>query len=163
MKRQVIITKKALHRISQCVLEADNNFETGGVLIGYRLGQIYFVVASTTSNTGENSSRVSFLLDGVKHTQKANEIVKSGFMWPPSLLGVWHSHICDGHSFSRQDKISNTVLAKSFDGILSMLITQSARTILFSASYISTKGIAEDCTIRFQKGVGLEIKVHEQK
>lgn len=44
-----------------------------------------------------------------------------------------------------------------------MLVTQSAHTILFSASYISTEGIAEDCAIRFQKGVGLEVKVHEQK
>ena len=163
LKKQVIITKKALHIISRCVREADNNFETGGVLIGCHLGEKIFVVAATTPNTGENRSKVSFLLNGENHTQKANEIVKSKRVWSPSVLGVWHSHICDGHSFSQQDKMSNMALAKSFDGALSMLVTQSAHTVLFSASYISAEGIAEDCVIRFQKISGLEVKAYERK
>ena len=163
MKRQVTITKKALHIISQALLEADDNFETGGILIGYRIGKKYFIASSTTPNAGQNHSKVSFLLDGEDHTQKVNEIVKSKLVWPPSVLGVWHSHICDGHSFSQQDKMSNMALAKSFDGVLSMLVTQSAHTVLFSASYISAEGIAEDCVIRFQKMSGLEVKAYERE
>lgn len=163
LKRQVIITKKALHIINQSLLEADNNFETGGVLIGYRIGHKCFVASSTTPKIDENRSKVSFLLNGEDHTQKVNEIVKSKRVWSPSVLGVWHSHICDGHSFSQQDKMSNMALAKSFDGALSMLVTQSANTVSFSASYISAEGIAEDCVIRFQKISGLEVKAYERK
>ncbi len=164
MKRQVIITKNAFHTIKQCLLKADNNYETGGVLIGYHLWRMYFVVAITTPNTNSNSSMVSFLLDGAEHTRKVNDVIMtSGFMCPPSVLGIWHSHICDGHSFSQQDKASNMTLAKSFGGVLSMLVTQSARAILFSVSHISITGIEEDCVIKFQTKAGMEVKAHDWK
>lgn len=132
------------------MLEADNNFEIGGVLVGYRFWKFNFVVAATVSDAGENGSKVFFLLDGVEHTEKVNEIAESGFIWPPSVLGIWHSHICDGHNFSQQDKISNRVFAKTFGGALSMLVTQQAQTVLFSISYISDAGVEKDCTINLQ-------------
>ncbi len=151
LKRQVVITGKAFHTISQYVHEAANNYETGGVLIGYSLGRIYFVLAVTTSNSTENSSKVSFTLDGVEHTKKVNEIVMaSGFLFSPSVLGIWHSHIFDGHRFSSQDRISNMVIAKSLGGALSMLVTQSTHGILFSVVHISIAGDEEDCAIKFQ-------------
>lgn len=164
MKRQVFITRKASHTIRQCVIKADNNYETGGILIGYQLGRIYLVVAVTTPNSNENSSKVSFHLDGVEHTRKVNDVIMtSSHMCTPSVLGIWHSHICDGHNFSQQDKVSNMTLAKSLGSVLSMLVTKSAHTILFSISHISAIGIEEDCAIKFQAKAGMEVKSYERK
>ena len=132
--------------------------------MGYNLGRIYFIVAVTTPDNNINSSKVSFVLDGVEHTRKVNDVIMtSGYMCTPSVLGIWHSHICDGHNFSRQDRVSNMALAKLFGGALSMLVTKSSYTILFSASYISATGIEEDCTIKFQPKVGMEVKAYERK
>lgn len=164
MKRQVLINRKAIQAIYECVTKADNNYETGGVLIGHNVGRIYFVVAATTPVSNTNSSKVSFVLDGVEHTQKVNDVIMTSVhMRTPSVLGIWHSHICDGHNFSQQDKASNMVLAKSFDGALSMLVTKSAHTVLLSTSHISAIGIEEDCTIKFQANAGMEVKTYERK
>ncbi len=162
MKRRVIITKKAFHTIRQCVLEADDNYETGGVLIGYNLWRMYLVVAITMPNTNSNTSRVSFLLDGAEHTRKVNDIV-SGFRFSPAMLGIWHSHICDGHKFSKQDRLSNRILAKSLGGALSMLVTNSTHTIVCSISHISPTGIEEDCVVMVRTKAEMEVKSHEQR
>jgi len=157
LKRIVIINKKALQTISQCVFEANNNFETGGVLIGYGFYKVYFVLASTTPSSNKNSSKISFLLDGAEHTRKANDIISS-FKCSPNVLGVWHTHICDGHKFSERDKISNRILAKSLGGALAMLITQTGQNLMYSASYISTMGVEQDCVIKFQNNTRMEKK-----
>lgn len=164
MKCRVFITGNVIRAIQKCMTKADNNYETGGVLIGHNLGRIYFVVAVTTPDSNTNSSKVSFVLDGVEHTRKANDVIMtSGHVRVPSVLGIWHSHICDGHNFSQQDKVSNMALAKSFGGALSMLVTKSAHTILFSISHISATGIEEDCAIKFQATAGMEVKAYERK
>lgn len=164
MKCHVFVAEKAIQAIRQCMTKADNNYETGGVLIGYKLGRIYFVVAVTTTDNNVNSSKVSFVLDGVEHTRKVNDIIMTfDHARAPSVLGIWHSHICDGHGFSRQDKVSNMALAKLFGGALSMLVTKSANTILLSASYISETGIEKNCTIKFQPKAGTEVKTYERK
>lgn len=162
MKPQVIITKKVFRTIRQCVLEADNNYETGGVLIGYHLWRMYLVVAITTPSTNSNSSRVSFFLDGMEHTQKVNDII-SGFRCSASALGIWHSHICDGHKFSKQDTLSNRMLAKTLGGALSMLVTKSTHSIELSISHISTTGTEEDCAVRVRAKAEMEGKPHERR
>ena len=144
LKRQISITKQASHSIEQCVLEANDNYEVGGVLLGYNWGRIYFIVAVTTPNKNENSSRVSFLLDGIEHSRKVSDIMSS-FACPPSVLGIWHSHICDGLRFSEQDKTSNKILAKSLGGALSMLVIDHANVVAFSTYYISTTGVETRC------------------
>lgn len=164
MKCHVFITGKVIRVIQECVTKADNNYETGGILMGYNLGRIYFIVAVTTPDNNINSSKVSFVLDGVEHTRKVNDVIMtSSHMCTPSVLGIWHSHICDGHNFSQQDKVSNMTLAKSLGSVLSMLVTKSAHTILFSISHISAIGIEEDCAIKFQAKAGMEVKSYERK
>ena len=147
-KRRVIIGREAFNKIRQSVVFADNKYETGGVLIGYALWKWYFVVEVTTSDV-HIKSKVSFFLDGNEHTQKVNEIISTS-KYQPSVLGIWHSHICDGHSFSKQDMISNKVFAKSFGGMLSMLVTKPEKDIVFSTKYISSIGIAERCITKIR-------------
>lgn len=146
MKHHIIITRKAFHTIRKDVFLADDNFEIGGVLIGYQLIWIHIIVAVTTPNKNKCKSRISFLLDGAEHMQKANNII-SGYMCSPTLIGIWHSHICDGHKFSKQDIYSNRILAKSLGGALSMLVTKHVHTLALSVSHISISGNESDCAI----------------
>ena len=162
LKRQVYLTRKASYTISQCVLDADNKYEVGGILMGYNIGWLYLVVAATLPNSDSNSTRTSFLLDGAEHTRKVADIT-SGFIYSPSVFGIWHSHICDGHNFSEQDKVSNIILAKTLNGALSVLVTKPARTVLFSSSYISATGNEEDCNVRLQAKSELRVESYEQR
>lgn len=146
MKRRVFVAPEAFQTIRESVLKTDNNYETGGVLIGYRLAHLYFVVAVTNANTAEKSTKTSFVLDSAEHTQQANEII-ARFRKAPAALGIWHSHICDGHNFSRQDKLSNKRFAKTFGGALSMLVTHHNKTVTFSIAHISKTGSHTDCAI----------------
>lgn len=150
MKRYVFIQKRVSNTIRCCISKADNNYETGGVLIGYKLGLLYIIVEATSTNSVSNNSNVSFLLDGAEHTRKFNDIT-AGIKCSPSALGVWHSHICDGHNFSEQDKISNRILAKSLGGALSMLVSKPGHSVLFSISHISAVGNEEDCVINLKR------------
>ena len=162
LKCHVLITKKASDTIKRCMYDADNDYEVGGVLIGYKIGRVYLVVAATFSTKDKNSSRASFVLDGAEHTGKIDEIV-SGYMCSPSVLGIWHSHICDGHNFSEQDKASHKILVKLLGGTLSMLVTKPAESILLSVSHISMVGIEEDCILKIQAKNGMEVTAHERK
>lgn len=163
MKRHVIITRKASRAIREHILKVDCNYETGGILIGYRLCKVYFIVAVTISDKADGSSKVSFFLNGVEHMRKVNDII-SCFRCPPSVLGIWHSHILDGHNFSEQDKTSNRILAKELNGTLSMLVTKRhVQGVTLSISYISTTGVETSCNvIAFSKELE-EIALYERK
>lgn len=144
LKFHVIITRKASCTIRECVLEAGNRYETGGILIGYHFGWVYLIAAVTVSDASDKNSRVSFVLDGAEHTQKANDII-SGFRHLPTVLGIWHSHICDGPRFSAQDVESNKLLAELLGGALSMLVTSHMHAAIFSTYHISATGAVAGC------------------
>lgn len=150
MKRQVFITRKVSYNISQCVLNADNKYEVGGILMGYNLGRLHLIVAATLPDSNINSSRTSFLLAGAEHTRKISDIV-SGYIYSPSVVGIWHSHICDGHIFSKQDRVSNQIFAKSLCGTLSMLVSKPNQTVLFSIFHITAVGEEESCVMNFKR------------
>ena len=159
-KFQAIITRRASHAILECVLQAESQHETGGVLIGYRLGRIYLVAAATVSDPGSRDSRVSFVLDGAEHTQKVKDIL-AGYKLRPATLGIWHSHICDGHSFSAQDVDSNRILAKRFGGILSMLVTEREHIVTVSICCISAAGVEAACKTTVCSKFKMEVTSHE--
>ena len=146
MKRCVIVSKKAFRIIKDSVFRTDNQYETGGVLIGYQLWRLYLVVAATTSKETNKSTMISFVLDGAEHTRQADDMIRK-FKNAPAVLGIWHNHICDGLTFSKQDQISNKLFAEAFDGALSMLVAQRSNRVSLSVAYISAVGTHADCSI----------------
>ncbi len=104
------------------MIRAGKSYESGGVLIGYKVFDTYYIVDATTPDLTKNSSMVSFVLDGPEHTRKATRII-SKYLVKPEVLGVWHSHICDFDNFSEQDRQSNTILARALGEALSMIVT----------------------------------------
>lgn len=122
---------------------ADTKFqyEVGGILLGYQILQRCYVVAVTfPTETGEKS-KVSFVLDGEQHTAHISEIMQK-FCYAPSVLGVWHSHICDIPVFSEQDRDSNKQLAVALDGTLSTIATLSMpmQQLNLTTYFVTAKG-----------------------
>lgn len=121
------ISKNACLQILKSIEKAEKQYEAGGVLIGYREKRSFFIKAVTTTENLCKEAKTSFVLDGEYHTQKAKQIIDAANA-PMSVLGVWHSHICDTARFSVQDRISNRRLAVALGGALSILVAQSAET-----------------------------------
>lgn len=117
-----VFSKKAYEQIEKCVKSADNTYEVGGVLVGYRLLNFFFVVEVTFSENVAYASKTAFILDGELHTKKATDIIEKHHIHP-KIIGSWHSHILDGGSLSKQDRISNRHLASLLNGALSMIVT----------------------------------------
>lgn len=120
--RRVLVSGKAYRKISACVTRAGRSYETGGVLMGYKVLDTYYIVDVTTPALTKNRSMISFVLDGSEHTRKSAKII-SKYLIKPQVLGIWHSHICDIDRFSEQDRRSNTILARSLGEALSMIVT----------------------------------------
>lgn len=137
---RIVVSSKAFLNIQTCVTVAENTYETGGILIGYKLCNTFFVVTSTSQEESEARSKVTFTLNGNEHTQKASQII-SQFKFKPLVLGVWHSHICDGACFSELDRISNKSFAEFFNGALSMLAVMQDDKISLTTHFISASGI----------------------
>lgn len=145
---RVILSKKAYCQIRDSVIDAKNDFEVGGVLLGYKVFRHYSVVAATVPTEIAEKSKVSFTLDGDWHTARARELIKE-FRHEPSILGIWHSHICDADTFSGQDRASNKQLATSFNGVLSMIVmlAMPIQDLRMTAYYIFPDGRENLCRV----------------
>ncbi len=145
---RVVLSKKAYCQIRDSVTTAKNDFEVGGVLLGYKMFKRYSIVAVTVPTETAEKSKVSFTLDGNWHTARALELMQT-FQRKPSILGIWHSHICDGDTFSEQDRRSNKQLAISFNGVLSMIVmlTMPLQDLSMTAYFISPNGKERICQV----------------
>ncbi len=139
--RRVQISKNAYLQIQESVERAEKQYEVGGVLVGYQEGCALYIEAATTCEELCKEAMTSFVLDGEYHTQRAKQIIDAAEM-PMSVLGVWHSHICDTARFSAKDRASNRTLAKVLGGVLSVLVAQSAENAEteIKGNYISEDG-----------------------
>lgn len=118
---KVIIRKSAYHKFVKYVHKTGFQYETGGTLIGYRGLGMFYVIAFTFQPCSDNASKMTFVLDGAKHTRELNKIRKR-FVIHPQIIGVWHSHTTEDRSFSLQDRKSNQLLVKQFGRIISAIV-----------------------------------------
>lgn len=118
----MVISKKAYRSILENITYANNMYETGGILIGYKILWFYFILDVTSQEKISKKSQTSFFLNGDFHTKSAETIIKQ-YSLTPCVLGLWHSHICYDTEFSQQDKIANRQFATIFEReILSMIV-----------------------------------------
>ena len=150
---QVKMAGEAYRTIRESLVRAANGYEVGGILLGYE-GESSFRVIAVTSSVdmpdAPDRSRVSFVLDGDWHTRRVEELSRA--LDPePQVLGVWHSHICDGPVFSGQDRESNQRLAECFEGIVSLLAVMdpASREVSLTAFYVEPTGAEFPCAISF--------------
>lgn len=135
----VVFMKKAYRKISEIYAKAQDKYEVGGVLLGYRVGKMFFVMEVTACEEKQDNNLTTFYLDGEKHTAMAKSIAKRYWI-SPRLLGVWHSHIINDQTFSVQDSESNKKLAVLMNGILSVLVIKNACEHKMISYFISATG-----------------------
>lgn len=145
----ILLTRKVYNQLNKDVQEAGNQYETGGLLLGYKLLGLYYIVAITASDEKDDTTNISFVLDGAKHKVYAAEIAKQ-FRVQPDMLGVWHSHTNEINHFSEQDKASHKQLVRSIGSSISMLVTMNGTTkeLNLIASYITANAREYSCRVR---------------
>lgn len=143
MKR-VLFLQQAYRKMKNAVTAADNLCEVGGVLLGYKLLGHYLAVAATIPENTHGQTMTSFTLDGEYHAREA-ESLSERFWFSPKVIGVWHSHICDGTVFSEQDKISNKQFSQIYNGILSILVTMRNKDFTWASYHIESDGTSHLC------------------
>lgn len=115
------LTAVAYQKLKEGVNLTENRYETGGVLLGYKFLNMFYITAVTVANKKECVSKNSFSLDGKLHSSYATEIRRK-YIIKPRILGVWHSHTGNVCVFSCQDIETNKIIANLYDGALSMLL-----------------------------------------
>lgn len=135
---KVILSENAYHQINKSVVEARNQYEVGGVLLGHQVQGCFFVVAVTLPSSRDQKSIVSFVLDGKEHSRQVLESMQC-FQRKPMVLGIWHSHICDVARFSQQDRQSNKQLTESLGGALAMIVTMplSMQDVIMNTYFVA--------------------------
>lgn len=143
-------------QLKNSVRTVNNEYEIGGVLLGYTVLGYQIIVAATVQCDMAEKSRVSFVLDGDWHTRRVSELMQQ-FPIRPAISGIWHSHICDDAVFSAQDRRANTEFAATFGGVISMIATMPppAREFRLTAYAVSPGGKERRCKLRLLPGIKL--------
>ena len=148
LTKHIILSQKAYTTICDSVTKVNNLYEIGGVLLGYKTLNFFYVSQATAQTNALEKSQVSFVLDGTWNTSKVKEL-SAKLLIKPSVVGIWHSHILDVEQFSSQDQESNLQLAQLYDGIVSGLITMTSpkHKINMAYYYISATGVESICKV----------------
>lgn len=128
----VAFRKRAQKGIESVVTAAQNQFEVGGLLLGHKCFGGYIVVAVTVPAENSSQDKAQFHLNGSYHSHMA-DLVARNYWLKPKIVGVWHSHICDGVVFSEQDNISNLQLAEILNGCISILVSLRPKRFAWAA------------------------------
>lgn len=152
LRIHILVTHKSHLKIKNHIQVVDNKCEAGGLLLGYRFLNFFFVTAITATNDAESSS-VSFVLNSKEHIEQAKKIVRK-YLFKPLLLGVWHSHVCNITKFSTQDQKSNLSLASQIGSIISTIVTLNdiTKNYNYTSYYIKPNGKEYYCLTKIIKG-----------
>lgn len=138
-----MLSQNAYTTIRNCVNEANNQFEVGGVLLGYKFLNRFYAIAAIAQPGIEEKSNVSFTLNGEWNMSRIDEINRCR-KWQLSVLGVWHSHIFDEDKFSIQDQRSNLELTRLYGRIISAIMIRSSSSNLVSiTAYLVSRKVKE--------------------
>ena len=144
---KAIFEPRAVTELKKAIEAAGNHYEIGGVLLGNRDKTDFHVVAVTSPKNSENSTGFSFVLDGRSETRRVQRL-QSELRTKVDVLGVWHSHVDGNRSFSQQDRASNLIAAKRFDGAISVLVVcDSGDVISFVGNYIDPVGKEQEISV----------------
>lgn len=139
-KPRVIIGKNAFNMLQEHVNSTGFQYETGGVLLGYKWLRTFYVVACTFPRRGRDvrASKMTFILDGPEHTEEMKK-VRQRYIFKPRLIGIWHSHTTEDDSFSARDMESNGLLVKQIGEMLSVIVTREKGNGIKTITYYISK------------------------
>lgn len=151
----IFYSSKAWNKIKANLLNVANKNETGGILIGYKLLFARIVVNVTVASSGEENKRFSFVLNGSFHIKQMEKII-SKYRLPPSVIGLWHSHVNGIQTFSSQDIESNNIMAKYYGNIISAIATIDSQSnqCVISTYFVQRNMNDKKCVAFIGKGWG---------
>ena len=138
----LIYSRCARNKIKTRIEAIDGKYEVGGVLLGYKMLSIAFVLDVTYSEASGKMANVEFVLDGEEHSALAYRIINACLV-KPKVLGIWHSHVSGLMEFSVQDQKSNYIMAQNFNGVYSSIVDGDAFKI--KTWYIPKKKHKKEC------------------
>lgn len=150
---KVIISKIAYRQLRSHIRDTGFQYETGGVLLGYRFLWIFYIAGFTFPQHFTGATRTSFILDGEEHAEDAEKIMKR-FIPHLRLIGIWHSHTTEDNSFSLQDRETNKLFTGQIGRMLSVIVIQQRELndIRLIPYYISGKSRGILCKYTIQGG-----------
>lgn len=152
----IFYLSKAWNKIKSNLLKVANENEMGGILIGYKLLFARIVVDVTVASSVEENKKFSFVLNGSFHEKQMDKIVCKYWL-PPSVIGLWHSHVNGIRTFSFQDIESNDIMAKNFGSIISAIATINLQNNQFDIStYFVQQNMDEKKCVAFTGGLSPE-------
>lgn len=145
-----VIVKKAVYgRLRKHTYATGFQYETGGVLLGYKCLRMIFITDFTVPRHLNCMGEMTFILDGKEHTREMERIRKR-YLFPPGLVGVWHSHTTQDRTLSFQDGKANKMLANRFGDMISMIVTtKGANDIQMTLYYVSKRRTTSIEAVRY--------------
>lgn len=161
---KVIISKIVCIQLMNHVHSTGFQYETGGMLLGYRFLWIFYVIGITFPRHSEKATRATFILNGEEHTEDAEKIMER-FVPHLQLIGIWHSHTTEDNSFSLQDKETNKILVEQIGRMLSIIVTQrrGSNVIRLDPYYISANSREFLCKYTIGGGKGMSNSNKEER
>lgn len=102
--------------------DAQHPNETGGILLGHCLGEVWYVIEAIDPGPGARFSPVTFEYDTAYVNHLARKVA-SHYQRPLRLVGLWHRHPGSNDRFSHDDDITNHRYAiQSPEGVISCLV-----------------------------------------
>lgn len=108
------ISNDCVNYIYEAFIHDHRECEMGGIILGLRNENEINAIKAVSISSTQNCS-YSYSLDGYK----ATDIVNSSEY---DFVGIWHSHINSCAHFSKTDEMVNKEFAKTFGGIISILV-----------------------------------------
>ncbi len=121
MTKHVVFSDRAITSILAETQEKIKT-ETGGVFLGYRKGEVWYVIESADPgiNSTFTASYFEYDQDYINHI--INKLARL-YAQPLELIGLWHRHPGSMDTFSTTDNGTNTEYAKlSSEGAISALV-----------------------------------------
>lgn len=133
---EIVFDKKA-HLSILAEVARKPGVETGGVLLGYRQGDVYLVVEATDCGPNAECKENSVVFDE-KYLNHIVRVLSGLYESPLEVLGVWHKHPYSFDEFSNDDRsVSNDLAKRIGDGAISVLVN-TAPMFRFTGEYIDT-------------------------
>ena len=119
--KKVIISKHAYLSILAEVYERVET-ETGGILLGHREGETWYVLESVEPGPKSIFTPTYFEYDDAYVTYRANKLSRL-YKCSIELLGLWHRHPDLMKTFSSTDDGTNKTYSEMLDGAISGIVT----------------------------------------
>ena len=127
---EVLVTKRA-YDVMVNEIDKANDYETGGILLGYNTGDTFKIVEAVDGGYNASKSKTSYTCDTC-YVEHVSNIVAN--LYEPSLevVGVWHKHnSMHEEPFSDEDMLVHEKLINHLNSEMLSLLFQNIQEEIY--------------------------------